>query len=476
MLKLIAPFRALFSLDSSAIAANPGKFTYFLKLTSKELENPQSSLRKNIHPSLDIDVNIPVETSDSEIGSRYISLNANGSLYLSPRIFTIRFKPSETNDIEGIYNKSALMADEVTAKYSKNFYPDISSFRIDIHDNTIATLSMEMIVDRNNLNKNDYAWNKLDEWTTVLIHFLLSEIYQIYIYPVLEVIRKFSQESEYKFVQNVSEYSVFPDLVGDTENPHTDLKQRFMLMWVNRTLCYKNDYAENNWIKPLIRKHDILNVKGAEVHLNSGNSIIIMPQDMDKRNLAQLWDVILSTQYYYAAMDVVNINLIRYIGTTFTKVTSDKLRILSKNMEAIVNKVTILQVHYNDFSMELQGTAQKIFHLLQKEWNFNILTHNVQKKIELCKSNITVLNQETNQRNQGRMQIVLTGLAGMGILNIFVELGTYATQMPDAHLHMVGQIPGFMDLGFILSGNALSWIGIFIAVSIVIFSIKNRFW
>src|ERR1700733_11893209 len=129
MLKLIAPFRALFSLDSSLIAANPSYFTEFLRLTSRELENPDSTLRKKIHPSLDIEVNIPVEARDAERGSRYKSLNTHGSHYLGPRIFPIRFKYTETNDIERMYNKAVLMADETTSKYSKHFYPDIGSIR-----------------------------------------------------------------------------------------------------------------------------------------------------------------------------------------------------------------------------------------------------------------------------------------------------------------------------------------------------------
>jgi hypothetical protein len=215
-------------------------------------------------------------------------------------------------------------------------------------------------------------------------------------------------------------------------------------------------------------------IREAEVHLNSGNSIIVMPPDMDKRALAQLWDIMLSVQYYYAAMDVVNINLIKYIGTTFNKQTSKNLRRLSRQMETIINRITILQVRYQDFSMELQGIPKKIFQILQKEWDFGVLVGNVHKKLELCKSNITVLNQETNTRNQGRTEIVLTSLTGMGILNLFVELGNYATQLPPERMNMVGKIPGFMDLGFVMSGNALSWIGIIIAIAVVVFTIVNR--
>ncbi len=474
MLKLIAPFRALFSLDSSLIAASPASFTEFLKLLSHELENPESDIGKKLDSNVSIEVNVPVETSETEIGSRYVSLNANGSLYLSPRIFTIRFKPSAINDIDAIYNYAAAMADEVTSKYSRHFLPDIGTFRIDVQDNTIATLSLELVVNRSNINKNDYAWNRLDEWTTVLVHFLLYKLYPAYIFPALKNIREFSKKHGYVFVQDIADYTIFLDLIGDTDNPYPDLQNRFMLMWVNRTLCYNGDYPANGWIKPLIGDKGSLKIGNAEMHLNAGNSVVIMPPNMDKNYFSQLWDVILSSQYYYAALDVVNLNLVRHIGTTFNKQTSKNLRRLSREMEAIINRVTILQVRYHDFAMELQGMPRKIFHVLQKEWDFNTLAGNVYKKLELCKSNINVLNQETNSRNQGRTEIVLTSLTGMGILNLFVELGNYATQMPPEHMHMVGDMPGFMDLGFMMSGNALSWIGIIIAVAVIIFTVYNR--
>jgi hypothetical protein len=427
MLKFIAPFRALFSLDSSLIAANPARFSEFLKRVGSEIGNPQSALAKKIHPSLVVDVNIPVETGEDEIGSRYVSLNACGSLYLAPRIFTLRFRPSEPDVLETVYARASLMADEVAGEpYSHTFFPEMDSLRIDLHDNTIAILSLEMRVEHPGAASEDSAWNRLDEWTTVLVHFLLAGLYKDYIYPVLAGMKDFSGISGCRFVQGLEDYAIFPDLIGSAETPRAGLESRFMLMWVNRTLCYSNDYPVNHWMRPLIKSQDTVRIREVEAHLNSGNSVVVMPPGMDGRALAQLWDIMLSVQYYYAAMDVVNINLIRYIGTTFNKQSSKNLRRLSREMEAIINRITILQVRYHDFSMELQGVPKKIFQVLQKEWDFAVLVNNVHKKLELCKSNINVLNQETNIRNQGRTEIVLTSLTGMGILNLFVELGTVA--------------------------------------------------
>src|ERR1700743_2759431 len=95
MLKLIAHFRAAFSLDSSLVAAEGSHYREFLGMVTNELSNPQGELRKSIHPSVNIDVHMPVQASENEIGARFIGLNYNGSLYLAPRVLTLGFKSSE---------------------------------------------------------------------------------------------------------------------------------------------------------------------------------------------------------------------------------------------------------------------------------------------------------------------------------------------------------------------------------------------
>jgi hypothetical protein len=173
-------------------------------------------------------------------------------------------------------------------------------------------------------------------------------------------------------------------------------------------------------------------------------------------------------------MNVININLIRYIGITSDKHTTTSLRNVSRDMENIINSVTILKLRYNDLASELTGVPRKIFQTIQKVWDFRNIADNMQSKLELCRTNIKTLSIEMQRRNQGRIETVLTGVAGMTIMSVFIELGSYATQMPVENRKMVGDIPGFMDLGFVLSGNALSWIGIIMAVSVLAFTIKHR--
>ena len=102
------------------------------------------------------------------------------------------------------------------------------------------------------------------------------------------------------------------------------------------------------------------------------------------------------------------------------------------------------------------------------------MTDNMQSKLELCRTNIHTLSVEMQRRNQGRIETVLTGVAGVTIVSVFVDVASYAGQLPQDRRMMVGDIPGIMDLGFQLSGNTLAWIGVLLAVGVLTFTIRHR--
>jgi hypothetical protein len=303
----------------------------------------------------------------------------------------------------------------------------------------------------------------------------LGGLYQEYIFPLLLALNKLSHKHGDGWIEEISEYNIFRDLAPSKRDPYYNLDLSFKLMWVNRTLYYSNDYPANGWIK-LVMSHNNQSIKinEAEIYLNAGNNIIILPKAMDKKHLDILWDVMLSAQYFYAAMDIVNVNLIKYVGTVFNRQNSDSLHSLGDDMENIITLVTILQVHYNDTIVDLQGISQKLFHAIQKEWKFDNLVRNVDRKLSLCKSNITILGQQTTERNQWRTEIVLKALAGTNLIYLFLAVSGYASQWPQEHMNMIGKIPGVMDLGFMFTSNTLTWIGILITIAMVVFTTSWR--
>lgn len=474
MLKLIAPFRFFLNLDDSLVTSNPTGFALFLEFVRNSLSDPQNVLRQKIHPSLHIDVNIPSNPDKDEIGSRFTSLDKSGSLYSMPNLFTLRFAPSYAADITKIFKTIMPAVDSKAGEFSHYFTPDIGSIRIDMHNNTIAILSMELAVEPKEMGKNAYEWSKLDEWTTVLVHQFLTEIYQSHIFPVLLALNRLSVEYEERYIQDITEYNIFLDLVFNKKKPYYNLDRRFRLLWVNRTLCYRKEYPENNWIRSVTSHKGVLKIDREEFYLGAGNNVVMISADDASEYLALLWDTVLLAQYYYAALDVVNMNLVKYTSIAFNKKNREALYHLSDEMETIITSVTALQFHYNDVLMELQGMPLSIFHVLQKEWRFDLLLREVQKKLDLCKTNIALLNQEKNERNQRRTELVLIGLAGTNLVYLFTAISGYAISLSAQRKALLGDIPGFMDLGFMLSGNALSWLGIVITIIVMFFASRKR--
>ncbi|HEU5047853.1 MAG TPA: hypothetical protein VFT64_08425 [Rickettsiales bacterium] len=476
MLKLIAPFRAYFNLDSSQVATDPDGFMDYLAHLRTELSAPASSISKKLSPALEMDVNVPPRLEKDEVEARYVDANKNGSLFLFQRIFTLRFKSAAFPELQNILRDACTAADDKVIRYSDSFLPDAQSLRIDFYDNTVAILTLDLHLDKAHIGQSDSAWDKLDKWTTAFTYNLLERLYQKHIFPLLLGLSKMPDRHGQYWVEDIEAYNIFRDLASHRRNPYYNLDLCFRLMWVNRTLFYSNDYPMNAWIRPLLHPHnnESIRIDGAEIHLNSGNNVIMISKDLEDKQLENLWDVMLSAQYYYAAMDIVNVNLIKYLGTVFNRQSDASLHMLSEDMENIINLVTILQVHYNDMMVDLQGVSQKLFHAIQKEWKFENLVRNVDRKLGLCKANITMLSQQTNERNQWRTEIVLKALAGTNLIYLFLAVSGYASQWPRDHMDMVGKFPGFLDLGFIFSGNALTWAGIIITGLLILYTTNWR--
>ncbi|MEZ0261578.1 MAG: hypothetical protein ACAH80_11255, partial [Alphaproteobacteria bacterium] len=419
--------------------------------------------------ALEVELNLPkAKTTDSSSARDAVRF------FLSPHVMILRFRASHRAELEKVYAQAAAEADATVEKYSQMLTPDLGSLFVKLNDNTVAIFSLDFSVNEKQHAQSKEGWNRLNEWAGAVVKSMLTTLYPDMIFPLLKGLNEFSNATQDYFVYDVSEYKIFFVLVGDPQNPYPDLHKRFIPMKTNLTYCVEGQPQETRWIGNITRTGATIKLKEAEIHISDENNLVVMTPNTDMKCLEVLWELIASASYYYIAMNVININLIRYIGITSDKHTNKGLRVISRDMENIINSVTILKLRYNDLTAELNGVARKIFQTLQKEWDFKNITDNMQNKLEHCRTNIHTLSVEMQRRNQGRIEVVLTGVAGVTIVGIFMDLAAYASQMPPDRRPMVGSLPGFMDLGFIFSGNTLAWIGLILAWAVVAFTVKHR--
>ena len=382
MLKLITPVRVLFNLDSSKIAARPKAFIDFLGKVKTELDDPDSDLAKKTHPALDVEVVLPkAKESDSA------SARDAGRFLLFPHVLILRFRQSYREYLENTYKSAAAQADEAVEKYSQMLIPDFDSLFIKLNDNTVAIMSLDMRLREEAIVRGNEGWNLLNQWADKVIKGMLAELYPLMIFPFLKALNHFSNHTKDHFVQDVSEYKIFFVLVGDPQNPYPDLHKRFILMKTIITFCIERDsYQENRWSSDIIRGGTSFQFKGNEIHINDDNNLILMESKAVMPQVDFLWRLLESACYYYVTMNVINVNLLRYIGTTSDQHTDRGLRVISRDIENIISSVTILKLRYHDFAAEITATERKLFHILEDEWDFKNIVDNMQSKLEHCRN------------------------------------------------------------------------------------------
>ena len=158
MLKLITPFRVLFNLDSSKIAAQPKVFAGFLEKVRDAVADPNSALAKKIHPALEVEVNLPKAKPTDSSGARDA-----GRFFIAPHVLILRFRASYRADMEKLYARAAEEADATVEKFSQMLTPDLDSLFVKLNDNTVAILSLDFAVNAGHIVKGKEGWNRLNE-------------------------------------------------------------------------------------------------------------------------------------------------------------------------------------------------------------------------------------------------------------------------------------------------------------------------
>ncbi|HVK56415.1 MAG TPA: hypothetical protein VM532_15490 [Burkholderiales bacterium] len=397
--------------------------------------------------------------------TRYVSLDKAGSLFSSPKHLSIIFTESAPEEIGKFLKEASLDADKVCGKtLSTSLSPIVESVDVAIYNDTVAMLTLDVVISEE-FGGDD--WSKLDEWTTRLAFAFLGRLYKEFIYPALLAFNRYAGDAKNASVLNPSDYVVFYDMSGsESDASHA------RLLWVNRTLICPKGADSNGWGCRDMEGVTPINVDGALSYLSWGNNVIETTSTSRAHDLSPVWQGMYLAQYYYAVLDITGKNLTRFIGATYDKKSNRELRKLSQAMDSVINTVTIFQVKYKDLSMELQGQIKAVFRRLEREWDFEALFKAVQGKCELCKSNVERMNAYINQRNSVRVQMVLTVVAGLGFISASMGLSSYGRALLREGYR--SEVVGLLDIAQRVPPATMIWIGVGLAVAVIIFVSVNR--
>jgi len=473
--RLTAPFRCHFNLHNPKVASYPKEFNKFLI----DLKSATKVQNKGLLENLPFGINIKVNTKGGEDDSnaKFIDVDQSAANFSSPEILRISLKNIDSDEIWDIFKESFKHASDKCSDdiFESFFVPDINSPVIYIYDNTIGMMMMDIDI---RCASDDQIWKYFDKFSTLFAEKMLEKFYPKYIWPVLNRIVKLSKDNAISFVLEPEKYYVFLDMMVSNDSDNNSVhKGECSILWVSRTLVINDVEYTNKWIEnSLCPESEIIKTGTSESHLGWGNNLIYISDDkIDSEYTEDIWEGTRISQYYYAAADVVNSNLSSFIGMTYSQHNNKDIKNVSHNMEAVVSSVTILQVKHLDAYIELQGTCKTVFQRFEEQWKTNDILDNVQTKIDLCKGNVEQLYREKNQRNQSRTELVLTSLAGLGIVNLMLVISNYAKTIEKDGLEVKNEhIPGIIDLGQYLSANTMGWIGIILAIICAFIVVLNR--
>ncbi|MES2356238.1 MAG: hypothetical protein V4568_17900 [Pseudomonadota bacterium] len=463
-LRLISPFRCQFNLNSAKMIESGEEFNTFLDRFNRDFRTARQSLFPKVPQGVDIEAMLHQQKADSK-SPRYIELNKAGSLFNSPKYLSISFNSTLHADINKYLQEAAQTADSLCGYVlSDKLSPVWENADIAIYCYTIALFTLDVSIG-DKFGNDD--WNKVDEWTTHFVFHLLNCLYKDYIFPALCGVNDYADHCSEKRVRSPRDYVVFYDLSNRECNPSST-----STLWVNRTLICPPGNMPDNWGLHNTNTSSVIEVNKTRIHLGWGNNVIETTHTDYARDLSPVWQSMCLAQYYYAVLDVTAKNLKRFVGSTYDKKSNRALRELSQAMDAVVNTVTIFQIEYKDLSMELQGLTKEVFNRLEKTWDFETVFKNVQGKCDLCKSNVERMSADMSQRNNVRVEMVLTTMTGLGFVNLMISISWFGRVLLKEGYQ--SDIVGLLDVGQKLSPSAMVWIGVWLAILVITFVAANR--
>jgi hypothetical protein len=460
LLTLVAPFRCPFCLDNALAAEDSAEFHAFLTQMSRDLRLSRTQAFPGMPQG--VEISAVVRRREADVESRYVGLDAPANASRSPKYLSLAFCGAEEDGVKERLREAARDADMRCGRaLSESLVPIPSSVDVGIYDNTIAVLALDAEMAPEFAGED---WDKLDEWTTHLVFYFLGGAYGELILPAIKAVNAYAARRSGGRVLSPSQYAAFGDMEEEEE--------RARLLWVNRTLCCPENEASSAWARRVTEGREPIVADQARAYLGWGNNVVEIEDADGACHLHGLREGMCFAQYYYAVADVMGRNLNRFVADSYDRRSNRSLRRLSRRMEAAVDAVSVFQVKYKDACRELQGLSRDVFKRLEREWEFDALFLSVREKSGLCRENLHRLNACINQRNSVRVQMVLAIVAGMGIVNMMMNLSSYGRNLKKEAY--TSDVAGLLDVGQTLSPDAMIWIGVMLALSVSAFVAANR--
>ena len=181
------------------------------------------------------------------------------------------------------------------------------------------------------------------------------------------------------------------------------------------------------------------------------------PADSSRRNdqpglarpFCDAWEGMLHAQFFYGALDIVDLHLTRILAQSFARDSALQIDQLKALLEQNIRKANLLLLQFHDSAKYYKRAVKSELDAILDYWDFEtVLVEPVQQKITLCQERLTLLHQKEAARSAIYTDVILLGIGITSIFGTSLALAEYGrTMATDADL-------GSYDVN---SANFIDW-------------------
>lgn len=424
---LLAPFRFPLNIHSERFAANPAAFAALMAPLARRL--PES-----LRPFLVM----PDGENGEGSGPRFETMEQHGNGLRSLQV--LQLGPAAPGDlVDQCLAEGARSADDLLPEALRGrMKPNATGWRIVVCDNTVAELWVQVAVNQ----PEPALLEGFDRWSNCLVEVALQGILKSVLYPVLDALHQLREQGQTELVRSRDDFESIYDLRTALDDSRGRFQASYSpLLWVGRVCLLSPQLtgwheALSRWAPALDWRGGIDEAEGAAtIYLAWGNSVVITASEDTAP--AGLLGAFLRAQYYFAAMDVLNRNLMQLYALLGDSGERPRQRLLQR-LNARVGRSSVsfdlLAMEYNDTRQEVQGRERVYLERLLTVWGLDELLAATHRKLALGRERLERINRMRSLVGQRRVELLLIFVGSIALLELGLKLAERAGPLEDGHL------------------------------------------
>lgn len=429
-LRLLTPFQTSFEIVSEIPIRDPQGYEEFWQRVTEQKHTLRSILPKSLSLSAELNEIYFPHKRRLNPGNRYRSLDSD-SLERTIHVLEVDLA-AERVDLSLSHNNELVMklAENLEHLLCRVYDHGVSllELEIDLEDWISARTASEVTVFLDNLQEAGIILGEeLAQWCN-------NELLQ----PLFDWIAAADQRSE-TFIETDSKNNKEGELVNGT------------VLWVTRTLIFEEEGDEanrdttiNHWLKD-----SGANEKQLDKIRNNGDahftrwlnylfreySYKTLARERDAKSdclkpFTDEWEAMLYAQYFYAALDLVDLHLTNILAYTLSDEPDVKIEQQKKLLAQNIRKTNLLLIQLHDSSKYYKRTVKAKLDEILEYWDFDeVLVDPVQRKINLCQERLTELHQRDAAQSAFYTDMILLGIGVTSVFATFLALAEYGRTM-----------------------------------------------